>query len=391
MAAVGSDQMAMTRWRFDVVVLGGTAAGCAAAIAAAREGARVLLAEASPHLGGLMTSGLGATDIGPRATIGGLFRRLILDIHRHYVETYGAGSEQVKVSAEGYHFEPSVAERCLGQLLGSQAGITVWYGWSLAWEGGPSLLNGGRWLVETVAGAGPDQPNGTPERRVVSITLEPAGGTRQAAREWRRVEARVFIDATYEGDLALGAGASYRIGRESREEFGEPHAGIHYQDFRTKLGYPGSTGAADRRVQAYNYRLCLTNVAANRLPVKRPAQYDRARYLPLAQDVAAGKVRGFMGRSSVGLLNNVPLPNAKTDCNNHHYCFTSTDWPEENFDYAESGPERRRAIAAAHRAYVEGLLWFAQHDDSLPDWFRAEARQWGYAADEFEDNGGFPR
>jgi hypothetical protein len=377
-----------------VAVIGGTAAGVAAAVAATRDGAEVVLVEPSRHVGGLMTSGLGRTDIGARATIGGFFRRLVCDLRAYYVATYGPQSPQVKDCGDGYQLEPSVAERHLERLLAEQPGVTVLRGWRLAWDGGVSLLEGGRWLVEVAPGAGPDTPSGVPERRVTAVVLECVDANGNGATtvgERVRLEADVFIDATYEGDVALGAGAPYRVGREGREEFGESHAGMLYQDFRSKLCYPGSTGAADRRVQDYNYRLCLTRDPANRLPIPQPASYDRARYASMVEDVLAGRLPHFMGWHDVGLLNQAPLPNGKTDCNNHHYAFLSSDWPEENFAYAEAGPARRREIAQAHRAYTEGLVWFAQHDPELPEWFRAEALEWGFAADEFQDNGGFPR
>ena len=376
---------------YDVVVVGGTAAGVAAAVAAAREGARVLLVEATQHVGGLMSSGLGRTDIGARGTIAGLFKQVVNRLRDHYIATYGPQSPQAKESGDGYELEPHLAEAAFEQLLAEQPSITVWKGWRLGWEGGPTLLDGGRWLVETRPGCGPDRPAGTPERTVEALVLEAVDPSGAATGERRRVAAAAFVDATYEGDVALGAGAPYRIGREGREAFGEPHAGVLYQDFHTKLCYSESTGAADRRLQAYNYRLCLTRVPENRRPITQPADYDRARYASLVEDVRAGRILAFMGWGGTGVLNQATLPNGKTDCNNHHYAFLSTDWPEANDDYAEAGPERRREIAAAHRAYTEGLLWFCQHDPALPEWFRAEAGVWGYAADEFQDNGGFPR
>ena len=188
--------------------------------------------------------------------------------------------------------------------------------------------------------------------------------------------ARVFVDATYEGDVALGAGAAYRIGREGREELGESHAGVVYQDFHDRRTYPGSTGAADRRIQAYNYRLCLTDDPENRRDVERPADYDRSVYSPLVDDVRSGRMPGFWGpRGGTAVLNFVPMPNRKSDANNHHYCFTSSDWTEANFDYPEAGPERRLEIAASHRAYTEGLVWFCQNDEELPaDFQRGGAR-----------------
>ena len=338
-----------------------------------------------------MTSGLGRTDIGTRTSIGGLFRQLVNRLHAHYVETYGAASPQVKESGDGYELEPHLAERELERFITEQPQTTVWKGWRLGWEGGSTLLDGGRWLVETQPGAGPDQPDGTSQRRITAITLEALDAAGNPTGERRRVTADVFVDATYEGDVALGAGAAYRIGRESRDEFGESHAGVLYQEFFSKLCYPGSSGVADRRLQAYNYRLCLTRLPENRRDITKPATYDRSHYASLVEDVRAGRILAFMGWGGSGVLNQATLPNGKTDCNNHHYAFLSTDWPEENYDYAEAGPARRAEIAQRHRAYTEGLLWFCQRDPELPEWFRQEAQEWGYAADEFQDNAGFPR
>ena len=349
-----------------------------------------------------MTGGLGATDIEPLMTIGGLFRRLILMIRDEYLTRLGETSDDFKLCNDGYHFTPSVAERCFDALVAEQPGITLQKGWRLAWTGGTSILDGGRWVVETATGAGPNDPGGVPERRVTAAVLERVDSSGRATGEQQRVAASVFVDATYEGDVALGAGATYRIGREGREEYGESHAGVIYQDFRSKLCYPSGegggvdgrsdpTGVADRRVQAYNYRLCLTREPKNRLPIARPARYDRARYATLVEDVRTGRIPVVRApRGGPGLLNLVALPDGKTNVNNQHYCFVSTDWPEENYDYPEAGPERRLAIAEAHREYTEGLLWFAQHDPELPEAFRLEASEWGWAADEFADNNGFP-
>ena len=369
----------------DVAVIGGTPAGVAAAIAAARAGLDVVLVDPSRHLGGLMTSGLGATDIRPNESVGGIFRRFVGMVREHYVSMYGEDSAQVRDCNGGYRFEPSVAERLLELLVGEQERLEVWRGWRLAWEGG-------RWLVETEPGADVTRIDETPERRVTGVTLAAVDEQGMATGEQVRLEARVFVDATYEGDVALGAGAAYRIGREGREELGESHAGVVYQDFHDRMTYPGSTGAADRRIQAYNYRLCLTDDPENQRAVERPDDYDRRVYAPLVDDVRSGRMPGFWGpRGGTAVLNFVPMPNRKSDANNHHYCFTSSDWAEANFDYPEAGPERRLEIAAAHRAYTEGLVWFCQNDRELPADFREAAREWGLAADEFQDNGGFPR
>ncbi len=376
----------------DVAVIGGTPAGVAAAIAAAREGLEVVLVEPSRHLGGLMTSGLGATDIRPNESVGGIFRRFVGLVREHYASTYGEDSEQVRVCNDGYRFEPSVAERLLESLVGEQERLEVWRGWRLDWAGGASMPEGGRWLVHTEPGADVSRIDETPERRVRAVTLAAVDARGRATGEQARLEAQVFVDATYEGDVALGAGAAYRIGREGREELGESHAGVVYQDFHDRMTYPGSSGKADRRIQAYNYRLCLTDDPANRRDVERPADYDRSVYAPLVDDVRSGRMPGFWGpRGGTAVLNFVPMPNRKSDANNHHYCFTSSDWAEANLDYPEAGPERRLEIAEAHRAYTEGLVWFCQNDEELPADFREAARAWGPAADEFQDNGGFPR
>ena len=376
----------------DVAVIGGTPAGMAAAIAAAREGLNVVLVEPSRHLGGLMTNGLGATDIRPNETVGGIFRQFVGQVREYYASTCGENSPQFSDCNDGYRFEPSVAERLLEALVAEQARIQVWRGWRLAWEGGASMPEGGRWLVDTEPGADVTRIDDTPERRVTAVTLAAVDTEGQATGERMRLAARVFVDATYEGDVALGAGAAYRIGREGRDELGESHAGVVYQDFRDRLTYPGSTGAADRRIQAYNYRLCLTDDPSNRRDVERPAGYDRTPYVPLIDDVRSGRMPGLKGpRGGTAVLNVVPMPNRKSDTNNHHYCFTSSDWAEANYDYPEAGPERRLQIAAAHRAYTEGLVWFCQNDEELPADFRDAACEWGLAADEFQDNGGFPR
>ena len=387
---MGAESRAATQT--DVAVIGGTPAGIAAAIAAARAGLDVVLVEPSQHLGGLMTNGLGATDIRPSESVGGIFRRLVGMVREHYASTYGEDSEQVRVCNDGYRFEPSVAERLLEALVGEQERLAVWRGWRLAWTGGASMPEGGRWLVHTEPGADVTQIDETPERRVTAVTLAAVDEQGRATGEQVRLEARVFVDATYEGDVALGAGAAYRIGREGREELGESHAGVVYQDFHDRMTYPGSTGAADRRIQAYNYRLCLTDDPKKRRAVEKPAGYDRTLYAPLIDDVRSGRMPGFWGpRGGTAVLNFVAMPNRKSDANNHHFCFTSSDWAEANFDYPEAGPERRLEIAEAHRAYTEGLVWFCQNDEELPADFRDAAREWGLAADEFEDNAGFPR
>ena len=227
----------------DVAVIGGTPAGIAAAVAAAREGLNVVLVEPSRHLGGLMTNGLGATDIRPNESVGGIFRQFVGLVREHYASTYGEASRQFHDCNDGYRFEPSVAERLLETLVGEQERLEVWRGWRLAWEGGASMPEGGRWLVDTEPGADVTRIDETPERRVTAVTLAAVDARRVGppanACDWRR--GCLWMRPT-KGDVALGAGAAYRIGREGRDELGESHAGVVYQDFHDRTDVPGIHG-----------------------------------------------------------------------------------------------------------------------------------------------------
>ncbi|WP_281287139.1 FAD-dependent oxidoreductase [Paenibacillus hemerocallicola] len=264
-------------------------------------------------------------------------------------------SEQVVHCRRGVRFEPSVAKKMLRELLDGEPCLTV----VLSHELVSVKLEGSS---------------------LRSIAVRPIAGELDVI-----YEAKVFIDATYEGDLAAMAGVPYSLGRESRDEWNEEHAGVIYQHFRTKQFLPGSTGVADDRIQSYNFRLCLTKNRENQAPFRKPASYDKQDYVSLIGDVAEGRVRGFSEA-----CNTILIPNGKTDTNNHHYCLCSTDLPEENQGYADGGKEERRRFVRRLREYTQGLLWFLQHDEELPDWFREDSLQWGYAADEFEDTDHFP-
>lgn len=357
----------------DVVVVGGTPGGIMAAIAAARAGRSVILLERTRHVGGLPANGLGATDIATRGATGGLFLEFVGRIREHYVRTYGSDSEQVRDASDGYHFEPSVAEQVFAAMLAEQPRI--------------------RLLLMRQFDAAPDNVELTEERRLVRIAVT-------ARESGRREEYRagVFVDATYEGDLAAAAGVPYRIGREAAAEFDEPMAGRLYKQWRGPIG-PGSTGLGDNAVQAYNFRLALTNRPENRVPVARPEAYDRSEYAGLIDDLRMNRVaapadaeRGEWAWDGIGrIVNMVRLPNGKTDANNQHAAFISTDLPEENWPWPTSGWEWRDAFALRLRDYTLGLLWFAQNDPALPADFRRRAAEWGLAADEYRDNAHFPR
>lgn len=339
----------------DVVVLGATPGGIGAALAAARRGRKTVMIERSPFVGGLMTSGLGMTDIHSLDAAGSVFREYASLVLNHYRETYGADSEQAVHCRQGLRFEPSVGKVIFARLLAAEPLLDTFVSHELI-------------AVEKEGDA------------VAAIAVRPVGGGEETV-----YRAGVFIDATYEGDLAAMAGAPYSLGRESRDDWNEEYAGTLYQNFRTKEVLPGSTGDGDDRIQAYNFRLCLTKNRDNQAPFRKPDSYNRDDYASLIEDVSAGRVKGFSE-----VCNTVMIPNGKTDTNNFHYCLCSTDLPEENGAYPEGDWTVREAIVKRHREYIQGLLWFLQNEEELPDWFRADSLQWGYAADEFADTGHFP-
>jgi FAD-dependent oxidoreductase family protein len=351
--------------RTEICIVGATPAGLAAAIAASRIGHEVIVAERSAHIGGLLANGLGVTDIETRSTIGGIFKEFIGRVRDHYVRKYGPDSQQVKDSSEGYHFEPSVAESILGEMVREHPKIKVLTQHQFDGE---------------IEMSGP---------RISRVLLKD-----RKLGDSLAVTARVFLDATYEGDLAAAAKVPYRIGRESREETGEPYAGVFYSYFGTKEIFPDERdGKADSRIQAYNYRLCLTNRPELRRIPDRPTSYDPEEFRSLAADVREGRVTAFgaTAMTTAGVFNIIPVPNGKSDTNNHHNALISTDLPEENQPWPEARWEWRDRFAARLRNYTLGLLYFAQNDPGLPDWFRAQARQWGLCRDEYQDNGNFPR
>jgi Dehydrogenases (flavoproteins) len=357
---------------FDIVIVGGTPAGICAAVAAARLGRRVLLLERTAHIGGLPANGLGATDIATRAATGGLFREFTRRVRQHYVDTYGPESQQVKDCSDGYHFEPSVAERVFEAMLAEQPGVTV------------------RKNRQFDADARNVIMNDTRLAHVIVVDRE------TNARE--EYQAQVFIDATYEGDLAAAAGGVFETRREGAAEYGEPFAGRVYRRWGLGPLGEGSTLEGDDTLQAYNYRLCLTDAPENRVPVEKPRSYDRAEYASLVEDARSGHFvsfmpPGFSGKKGpdVGVVNPVRVPNRKTDTNNHHRSFLSTDLPEENYPYPTEGWEWRDRFAQRLRDYTLGLLWFCQNDPEMPEAVREEARRWGLARDEYADNDHFPR
>ncbi len=343
-----------TTEKFDIVVVGATPGGIAAALTAARLGDKVALISPGPWIGGMMTGGLSRTDFGSMKSAGGLFKEFTDRARAYYTKKYGPDSLQLKASRNGYYFEPRVAKWIFSELLAEQPNITV----LLDHYPRDVVKVGNRVTALYVL----DRP------RMIRKTLQ----------------AKIFIDATYEGDVAAQAGAAYRIGRESRGEFGEQHAGeLFWEPVARKVVF--GSGAGDRKVQAYNYRLCLTNNPENLLPFPAPTRYDRERYVTLLPDIASGRVKNMEQVLSI-----LPLPEDKFDANNHPLGNPSSDLIGGSDNYPEADLWARENIAKAHREHVLGLLYFVQHDSEVPESFREEALKWGFAYDEFVDNGRFP-
>lgn len=357
----------MTNNTYDLAIVGATPGGICAAIAAARLGGRALLLERTAHIGGLCGSGLGATDIATRGATGGLFAEFVGRVKAHYVETYGANSQQVKDCSDGYHFEPHVAEEVFETMLAAEKNVTV-------------LRN--RQFDADKANVSMD------DNRLTGLSV-----TNRETKARESYTAAVFVDATYEGDLAAAAGCQFETRREGKTEHNEPFAGRVYRRWGVGPLGEGSTEKGDDTLQAYNYRLCLTNDPRNRVAIAKPAIYNRADYASLASDVARGHTLGFfpIPGKGFGTVNPVKVPNAKTDTNNHHEAFVSTDLPEENWPYPRADWAWRDKFALRLRDYTLGLLYFCQNDDALPVAFREQARQWGLARDEYKDNDHFPR
>ncbi|MCC6485155.1 MAG: FAD-dependent oxidoreductase [Armatimonadetes bacterium] len=341
----------------EIAIYGATPSGISAALSAARLGSKVLLLERNAHIGGLMANGLGATDIKNRAAIAGNFLEFVRSVKQYYSDTYGADSAQVKACNDGYYFEPHVAELLFKRAIGAEPNIT---------------------LIQPVELEKVEKDG----RKIRALELRDLNSGNRL-----NVRAGTFIDATYEGDLAALAGAPFRVGREARAKYGEPYAGVIYWGYWNKRYYDDlSTGKGDQRIQAYNYRLCLTDVPENRKPFEKPENYNRQEFMILSRQVRLGQVKHFDQAVSI-----IRMPNGKSDTNNHTIPLISTDLPVENYPYPTASWEWRDHFAKRLRDYTLGFLYFSQNDLSLPQFFRDEARQWGLAKDEYVDNGNFPR
>jgi hypothetical protein len=359
--------LALAQSSFDVVVYGGTAGGVMTAIAAARRGAKTALVEPRQQIGGMVAGGLSGTDVGKREVIGGL----ALEFYYRTGRAYGLDRHLQELA---WMPEPKVAAAVFRAML-AEAGVTLLERHRLREKTGTRVV----------------------DRRIVELTFE--NGARLAGQ--------VFADATYEGDLMAQAGASYTFGRESSAHYGESLAGVRAftQSHQFAIDLPardasgqllpeisaaprGEPGSADRRLQAYNFRVIATDVPENRLPWPRPAGYDPARYELLARYLAA--MTPHLGRpmkiNEVSLLR--VIPNGKVDLNNRGGF--STDYIGKNYDYPDGSYAVREKIWRDHEDYQKGFYYFLANDPRVPASLRDEFNRYGLAKDEFTANGHWP-
>lgn len=353
---------AMTR--FDVVVYGATAAGMAAALAAAEFGHRVALIEPTHRIGGIMTNGLGLTDMISLESLSGFYKDYADRCHQHYIRQYGADSPQAKECFFGTLTEPKVTLQVFQAMLAERPTI--------------SLFTQHR--LESVSLAAPK--NGY--RVIQAVRLEKLGGGGSVDFSGRQ-----FIDASYEGDLAAFAGAEYRIGRESANEYGERFAGLLY--YRNGVILPGSTGEGDNRTQCYNFRITMTARPDIRVPISKPVGYDRNRYVAILPVLQSGGVKKIFSESHDGIVRQQTITNGKADINDiRGGSPVRFSLLGENYEYPDGDYATRARIVEHHKTHALGFFWFLQNDADVPELFRAEARQWGLCRDEFADTGHFP-
>lgn len=373
----------------DVVVYGSTSAGVIAAVQAKKMGKSVVIVGPDKHLGGLSSGGLGWTDTGRKEVIGGLSRDFYHRVWQEYQkpetwkfqkqQQYG-GRGQGTPAVDGTNrtmwiFEPSVAERVYESYV-RDFEIPVFRDEYLDRSGSGVVMDAGQ------------------IRQIRMLS-------------GKTFSAKMFIDATYEGDLMAAAGVDFHVGREAKDVYGEEYNGVqvgvlhhrHHFDAipgkkrispyvvpgdpssgvlpRISTEPPGEKYSGDHRVQAYCFRMCLTNDTRNQIPFPKPDGYDPAQYELLLRVLLAG------WRDAFGKFD--PIPNHKTDTNNHGPM--STDNIGMNYEYPNGSYEKRREIVKEHETYQKGWLYFLANDPRVPQDVRTEMRKWGLPKDEFQDNG----
>lgn len=370
---------------YDVVIYGGTSAGIAAAVQAKRMGKTAVVIEPSDRIGGVMTGGLGYTDIGNQMAIGGISREFYQDIAVYYRrpeawrwqergDFKASGTNQSEKQEDAmWVFEPSVA-------------LQVFENWIRRDD------------LEIVRGERLNREAGVvfgDQKEIISVTME-SGKT---------FSGKMFIDATYEGDLLAAAKVSYVVGREANVLHGETFNGVQkgsataHQvadevDPYVNPGNPSSgllpfiesaapepDGSGDGHIQAYNFRMCLTNCPDNRIPFAKPEGYNESWYELLFRNLAA------QASPRIPWINSA-IPNRKTDTNNRDG--VSTDFIGQNYDYPEASYAERKIIVERHRLYQQGLMWTLANHPRIPQAVRDQVKKWGLCRDEFLETGGWP-
>jgi hypothetical protein len=381
-----SPQKQTDNYSADVIIYGGTSAAITAAVEVVQSGKTVIVVSPDKHLGGLTSGGLGYTDTGNKSVIGGLSREFYHRIWLHYNDSaawvwqkhseYGnRGQGTVAMDGENrtmWIFEPHVAEQVFENFV-AENNITVYRD---------------EWL---------DRKNGVVKNDGKIESFKTLSG--------KTFSGKIFMDATYEGDLMALAGVSYHVGRESTAQYNEQWNGVqtgvlhHNHWFWAKLSpykipgdpesgllygvsaeFPGEYGEGDYKIQAYCFRMCMTNHDENRIPFPKPENYDATKYELLLRSLLTGR-KDFFEKFD-------DIPNKKTDTNNHGPF--SSDFIGMNYDYPEASYERRQEIIKEHMDYQMGLLWFVANDPRVPEDISTEMATWGLAKDEFADNGNWP-
>lgn len=363
----------------DVVIYGGTSAGVIAAVQVQRMGHTAILIEPSTHLGGLTSGGLGATDIGNKRAIGGLSREFYRRVHQHYAQASAwtwERSEEYRSDRQAsgedtmWTFEPHVAEQIMRTFV-REAGVTLVEGERLDLQQG---------VIRDAT-------------RIVGLRMESG----------RQVHGRRFIDATYEGDLMACAGVSFHVGREASSVYDESLNGVRtdqakYHQLQPNVDPyitpgdpasgllpgihadpPGVDGSGDQRVQAYCFRMCMTDRPENRIPWPKPADYDPLRYELLLRNFEAGETQIPWHPT--------PMPNRKTDTNNNKGF--STDNINQNYAWPTGDYATREKIYAEHLSYQQGLMWTLANHPRVPQTIREEVSRWGSCRDEFPEHAGW--
>lgn len=373
-------------YQADLIIYGGTSAAITAAVAAKKLGKMVIVVSPDIHLGGLSSSGLGFTDTGNKEVIGGLSRDFYHRVYLHYQQdTAWKWQKKAEYGNKGqgtpaidgkdrtmWIFEPHVAEKIMEDYI-RENNIEIYRNEWLNRKSGVKMKDG----------------------KIISITT-------LSGMQFR---GKMFIDATYEGDLMAAAKVSYHVGREANSVYGETWNGIqtevfqHGHHFKTDIEpykipgdknsgllagisgeNPGVKGEGDNKIQAYCFRMCLTNKEENRISFPKPDNYNPANYELLARVFQSGWKELFDKFDDI--------PNHKTDTNNHGPF--STDYIGMNYDYPEASYQKRKEIIKQHEDYQKGLMYFMITDSRVPADLQKRLQIWGLSKDEFKDNGNWP-